>query len=446
MNKIDLNYRQDEQQDACFFHAVENQWSAGTESAKIAGDVEESVKQTKLNIHLNESIDNNVENVNPDLDADVVDCDKGIFNCNEGLSHSQNSPSDSTVPAAMDSCMYKSVKLKDDTKNLEHASHLLHKAHNCLPSLCQNPCSHVHDKPVEEPEFHHCASPEPEVGNTAVSVVPFTEERSETPEKSKCDVNECNLQDGEIKQCVGIHSKENLTGFSVSTGNTEPFTRGNLKQLEAKTTELKNTSYILNPQTNNLTTTWEQMQPDHKIFSNKEVGVCVDPEQVDKYAATPSYEIRSAAPGAAGFQRGSEQCVLDLMGDVSSDQEQHSYELDRQNPHAEMWPRVIGLQTDSADWTNQLFSDMVPAGSGEYLVGFLWNNAVSNDTMRNDRLCIVSENFQNEAEDLTGASYAVERYPYQLLAPENAGTWGWQNKDEFEEMFVDFLKFLFGSS
>ncbi|XP_064493842.1 la-related protein 4B isoform X5 [Pseudopipra pipra] len=436
MNKIDMNCRQDEQ-DAYFFHAVENQLSARTESAKIAEDVVESVKQTKFEVHLNESIDNNAENIKPNLDADIVDCDKDIFNCNGGLAHSQNVPSDSTEPAA--SCTYRSLKLKDETKNLDDTNHLLHKAHNCLPSLCQNACSHVHDKPVEEPELRHCASPEPEVGNTAVPVVSFTEERSETPEKSMCDVNECNLQDSEVKQCVGTHSKQNLTGFSVSTGNIEPFTSGNLKLLEAKTTELKNTSYTLNPQTNDLTTTWEQMLPDHKIFSNKELGVCVDPKQVDKYAATPSYEIQSAAPVAAGFQQGSEQCVLDLMEDVPSGQEQHSYELDRQNPHVEMWPHLISLQTGNDDWTNQLFSDTVPAGNGEYLVGFLWNNAVSNDTMKNDRLCIVSENFQNEPEDLTSASYAVERYPYQLLAPENAGTWGWQNKDEFESTKVSEL-------
>ncbi|KAJ7410854.1 La ribonucleoprotein domain family member 4B [Willisornis vidua] len=439
MNKMDVNCRPDEQQYVGSFHAVENQWNAGTESAKIAEDVVESVNQTKFEVHLIESIDNNAENVKLNLDANIVDCDEGMFNCSEGLAHSQNVPSDSTVPAAMDSCMYKSVELKDDTKKLEDASNLLHKAHNCLHSLCQNPCSQVHNKPVEEPELRQCASPEPEVGNTEVSVVPFTEERSETPEKSMCDVNECNLQDGEVKHSVSIHSKENLIGFSVSAGNPESFTRGSLKQAEAKTTEMNNTSYILNTQTNDLTTTWEQMQPDHKIFSNKELGVCVDPKQVDKYAATPSYEIQSASPGAAGFQRGSEQRVLDLMEDVSSDQEQHPYELARQNPHTEMWPHLISLQAGNADWTNQVFSETVPAGNGECLMGFLWNNAVSNDTLKNDGLCTIGENFQNEPEDLTGASCAVERCPYQLLVPENSGTWGWQNKDELESTKVSEL-------
>ncbi|XP_054046180.1 la-related protein 4B isoform X5 [Rissa tridactyla] len=159
---------------------------------------------------------------------------------------------------------------------------------------------------------------------------------------------------------------------------------------------------------------------------------------VDKYAATPSYEIQSASPGAAGFRRGSERCALDLMEDVSSDPE-HSYELDRQNPQVEIWSHFISLQTGNADWTNQLFSDTIPAGNGEYLMGFLWNNTISNNTMKNDRQCVVSENFQNEPEDVTGASYAVERYPYQLLAPENVGTWGWQDKDEFESTKVSEL-------
>lgn len=429
MNKIDMNCRRDEQQYVCSFYTVENQWSAETESAKIAGHVVESVKQTEFEGQLNESIDNKAERVKHSLDANIVDCDKGIFNCNKGLADSQNAPSDSAVPAATDSCMYKSVKLKDDAKNLEDASKLLNKDHNFLPLLCQNACSHEHDKPAEEPELCDCASPEPEVGNTQVSVEPCTEEKLETHERSMCDVNECNLQDSEVNQCVSIHSKENLTGFGLSAGNLEPFTRGNLKQLEAKTTELKNTSYILNTQMNDLTTSWEQMQPDHKIFSNKELGVCVDPKQVDKYAATPSYEIPGASPGAAGFQQGREQCVLDLMENGSSDQEQ-SYDLDRQNPHVEMWSHFINLQTGNADWRNQQLSDTVPSGNGEYLVGFLWNNAVSNDTMKNDRLCIVNENFQNEPENLTSASYAVETYPYQLLAPECGDTWGWHNKDE----------------
>ncbi|RLW11565.1 hypothetical protein DV515_00001362 [Chloebia gouldiae] len=439
INKIDMNSRQDEQQDLCSFHTVENQWSAETESAKIAGHVVESVKQTKFEGQLNESIDNKAENVNQNLDGNIADCDKGIFSCTKGLADSQNAPSDSTVPAATDSCMDRSVKLKGATKNLEDASKLLNiKDHNVLPELCQNACCHEHDKPAEEPELCYCASPEPEVGNTQVSVGPFTEERLGTHENSMCDVNECNLQNGEVNQYVSIHAEENLTGFGLSAENLEPFTRGNLEQLQAKTIELKNTSYILNTQMNDLTTSWEQMQPDHKIFSNKELGVCVDPKQVDKYAATPSYEIPGASPGAAGFQQGREQCMLGLMEDGSSDQKQ-SYDLERQNPHIEMWSHFINLQTGNADWTNQLLSDAVPSGNGEYLVGFLWNNAASNDTMKNDRLCIVNENFQNEPESLTSASYAVETYPYQLLAPEHAGTWGWHNKDELESTKVSEL-------
>ncbi|XP_052662359.1 la-related protein 4B isoform X2 [Harpia harpyja] len=439
MNKMDMNCRQGEQQDVCSFHAVENEWNVGTDSTKIAGDVVESVKQTKLEVHLNETTDNKAENVKQNLGTNVIDRDKNFLNCNKGLTHDQNTYSNSTVPVALDNCMYKSVKLIDDTKNLEDASNLLHKAHNCLPSLCQNSYSHVHDKPVEEPEVRHCASPEPEVRNTQDSVGPLTEVGSEAHEKNVCDVNECNLQDGEVKLCVSICSKEeSLTSFSMSTGSLEAFTTGNLKQLEAKATELKNSSYILNNEMNDLTTSWEQMQSDHKIFSNKELGVFVDPKQVDKYAATPSYEIHSAFPGAAGFQRGSERCVLDLMEDVSSDQE-HSYEVDRQNPQVEIWSHFISLQTGNADWTNELFSDTVTAGNGEYLMGFLWNNTISNNTMKNDRLCIVSENFQNEPEDLTGTSYAMGSYPHQLLAPENVGTWGWQDKDEFESTKVSEL-------
>lgn len=431
MNKTDMNCRQDEQLDTYSFHTVENQWNVGTDLDKIVVDVVESMKETKFEAHLNETIDNKAKNVKQNLDASIIDCGKTILNCNKGLTHDEDNYSNSTVPSSLDNFMYKSVKFIDDTKNQEDADNLLHKAHNSLPSLSQNACCHVYDKPVEETELCHCVNPEPEVGNTQVPVGPFTEVESEMHEKSVCDVNECNLQHGEVEQCVSICSKEeNITGFSTSTDNLEAFTTGNLELLELKTTELKSTSYIINTQMNDLATSWEQMQSDHKIFSNKELGVFVDPEQVDKYAATPSYEIHRASPGASGFQRGNELCVLDLMEDIPSDQE-HSYELDRQNPHVEIWSHFISLQTGSADWTNQLFSDTIVGSNGEYLMGFLCNNAISNNTMKNDKLCIVNENFQNEPEGLRGASYAVGRYPCQLLAPENVATWGWQDNDEF---------------
>ncbi|XP_065483897.1 la-related protein 4B isoform X2 [Caloenas nicobarica] len=428
MNKMDLNCRQDEQQDLCSFHTME---------PKVARDIVESVKQTKFGVHLDETIDNKAQNVKQNLDANIIDRDKNILNCNKGLSHNQNTYSNSTVPVSLDNCVYKSIKLIDDTKSLEDDTNHSHKAHNCVPSLCQNSYS-VHDKPVEQPELCHSASPEPEVENTQVSLGPFTEAGSETHQNSMCDVSECNLQDGEVEQCVGPPSEgENLPAFSMSTGNLEAFATGNLKQLEAKATELKNTSYILNTPIY-LTASWEQIQSDHKIFSNKELGVFVDPKQVDKYAATPSYEIHGASPGATGFQRGTERGTLDLMEDISSDQE-HAYELDRQIPQVEIWSHFISLHPGNGDWTNQLFPDTVSAGNGDYLMGFLWNNTVSNNTVKNDRLCIVSGNFQNEPEDSTGASYAVGRYSYQLLAPEGVGTWGWQDKDEFESTKVSEL-------
>ncbi|XP_010133806.1 PREDICTED: la-related protein 4B [Buceros rhinoceros silvestris] len=439
MGKMDMNCRQGEQQDICTFHAVEDQWNPGTDSAKIAGDAVESIKQTKFEVHLNETIDNNAENVKQNLDANIVDCDKNFLNCNKSLAPNQNIYSNSAVPVPLDNCMSTCIKLIDDTENLEDAGSLFRKAHNCLPSLCQSSCSYMHDKPMEEPELCHCANPEPEVGNTQVSVGPFTEVGSETHEKSVCDINECNLQDGDVKQCTSIRSKEeDVTGFSVSTGNLESFTMGNLKQLETKTTDLKKNSYVLNTQMNDLTTSWEQTQSDHKIFSNKELEVFVDPKQVDKYAATPSYEIHSPSSATAGFQRGSEWCGHGLMEYVSSDQED-SYELDRHNPQVEIWSHFISLQTGNADWTNHLFSDTVTAGNGDHVMGFLWNNTICNDTLKDDRLCIVSENFQNEPEDLTEASYAVGRHPYQLLAPENVGTWGWQDEDECESAKVSEL-------
>lgn len=216
----------------------------------------------------------------------------------------------------------------------------------------------------------------------------------------------------------------------MSSGAVEAFTTGNLK-LEAETTELKDASYILNTPVKDLNASCEHMQSDHKVFSNKELGVFVDPEQVDKYAATPSYEIHSTCAAAKGFQgMKSEKCVLDPMENLPSNQE-YSYKLDRQNPQVEMQSHFVSLPSGSADLTNRLFPDAITTDNGEYLMGFLWNNTILNGTIKNDRQYVDGESFQNEPEDLTGASYAVGRYPYQLLALENVGIWDWQDKDEF---------------
>eukprot|EP00076_Gallus_gallus_P017804 XP_015137622.1 la-related protein 4B isoform X5 [Gallus gallus] len=323
----------------------------------------------------------------------------------------------------------RSTKLKDN---------MLEAAGSFSRTQLWNSYSHVRDKPVAEDQTSNRVSPEPEFGNAQVSFCPFTEIQPETPEKSVFDINECSLQN-EVEHSVSIHSKEeNLTVSSLSSGALEAFTTGNLK-LEAETTELKDASYILNTPVKDLNTSCEHMQSDHKVFSNKELGVFVDPEQVDKYAATPSYEIHSTCAAAKGFQgMKSEKCVLDPMENLPSNQE-YSYKLDRQNPQVEMQSHFVSLPSGSADLTNRLFPDTITTDNGEYLMGFLWNNTILNGTIKNDRQYVDGESFQNEPEDLTGASYAVGRYPYQLLALENVGIWDWQDKDEFESAKVSEL-------
>ncbi|XP_012947127.4 la-related protein 4B isoform X2 [Anas platyrhynchos] len=434
MNKVDSSCRQNKQQAACSFRAVEDQGNAGADLATVAEDRIESVKQAKFEVHPNETI-NKTENVTQNSDANVISRDSNTLNFYKDLTCDQNTCSSFAVPADLGGSMYESEKLINDSKTSEDTN-LFHKDFDCLPSLCQSSHSHVHQKPMEEAQLCNRASPEPEFRNTQVSSGPVTEVQSETHEKNVCDVNERNLQN-EAKQCVSIHStEENLTVASLSAGTAEAFTAGNLKQLEAKPTELKNTSYVLNTPTNDLTTSCEQSE--HEVF-NGELGVFVDPEQVDKYAATPSYEIHSASAAARGVQGGSERCVLDLTEDVLSNQECSSYTLDRQNPQAEIWSHFVSLQGGSADLAHQLFSDCVAADNGQYLMGFLWNNKTSDRTVKNGRRHKGSKNFQNKTADLTGASYAMGRYPYQLLAPENFGIWGWQEEDEFESAKVSEL-------
>lgn len=430
VNKMGLNCRQDKQQDVCSFCAMESQWNAGTDLATIAGDIVESVKQTNSEVHSNETINNKAENTEHSSDANVADHDSNSLNFNEDLTHDRSTYCENTLPVMLDNYVCGSGKLINDSKTLEDTNNLFHNDCNFLPPLCQNSYSHVRDKPVAEDQTSNRVSPEPEFGNAQVSFCPFTEIQPETPEKSVFDINECSLQN-EVEHSVSIHFKEeNLTVSSLSSGALEAFTTGNLK-LEAETTELKDASYILNTPVKDLNTSCEHMQSDHKVFSNKELGVFVDPEQVDKYAATPSYEIHSTCAAAKGFQgMKSEKCVLDPMENLPSNQE-YSYKLDRQNPQVEMQSHFVSLPSGSADLTNRLFPDAITTDNGEYLMGFLWNNTILNGTIKNDRQYVDGESFQNEPEDLTGASYAVGRYPYQLLALENVGIWDWQDKDEF---------------
>ncbi|OXB66925.1 hypothetical protein ASZ78_017053 [Callipepla squamata] len=438
VNKMGLNCRKDKQQDVCSFCAMENQWNAETDLATIAGDITESVKQTNSEVQPNETINTEAENTKWNSDSNIADQDSSSLNFNKELTLEKSTCCEYTLPVILDSCACRSVELINDSKTLEDNNNLFHKDCNFLPSLSQNSYSHVLDKTVAETQASHCASPEPEFGNTEVSFGSFTETQLETPEKSVCDLNECNLQN-EVEHCVNIHSKEeNLTVSDLSSGAVEAFTTGDLK-LEAETTEVKDTSYILNTPVNDSTAGCEHMQSDHKVFSNKELGVFVDPEQVDKYAATPSYEIHSACGVAGAFQGvKSEKCLLDPMEDVSSDQE-YSYKLDRRSPQVEMGSHFVRLSGGSADLTNQLFPDTFTTDNGEYLMGFLWNNAILNPTVKSGRECVDGESVQNEPEDLTGASYALGRCPYQLLALENVGIWDWQDKDEFESAKVSEL-------
>lgn len=423
----DMNCSQDEQQDSYSCHTVANQWSVGTGSAKGDGAAAESLKGTKSEALLNETIDE-MGKVDQNLDANT-DCDKNTLNCIRGLPRGHSIYSDSTAPVALDSCIHKSVQLVDDTKELEDARGLFCEAQTCFPSQGQKSCSHVQEKPVEEPELCHCASPEPEAGNTQVAVGSFAEVGAETCEKS--DVNESSLQDAGGKQCISVHPEdENLTGFRVSAGNMEAFSTGNVKQVEAEGTKLRTTCYGLSTQTNDLTTGLEQVPADHKIFSNKELGDLVDPQQVDKYAATPSYAIHSACR-SAGWQRGAQGPMAD---GAAGQEQQHTCEPDRHSPQVEGWPHLISLQTVSADWTNPLFSNTVSAGNGDYLMGLLWNNALPDSCVKN-RLCADSDGFQRDPRAVTGASCAGGTYPCELLAFEPGGTWDWQDTD----MFVSIL-------
>ncbi|XP_053877010.1 la-related protein 4B isoform X1 [Malaclemys terrapin pileata] len=435
VNQMDFNYKQDELWDKCSFHAMENELSAGTDPARLTGGGVEMVKQPKLEMLQRETVNNETENSEPDSEVTIFDRDSNTLSLNRDLMHNQNVFSVMhDRPVTLEDCTDDRLKMGNSFRNHERASDQIFESQSCLSPSSQRSYSDVLQKQVRKCDvIGNCE--DTELGSVYVKrpPEPSAAELSETYEKCVSDLQEPEFQRGEENLFLNPSKEENVDVSNTSTDHEEAQTSENIKWLGTKNTESENSSYILDAEMKSVktisTANHEQTETCDLNTTDKDFcGVFTDPGQVDRYAATPSYELPNVPVGARELQQGNERCVLDLMEDILNESE-NTCKLDTQNSQDEMGSQFLTLQTDDVDLTSQIFSDTIFSGNSEYLMGYLWNTATSNTVMENDRQHVTNENFQNHPQDLTVSSFSIERDPYQLLVAKNGGIWGWQDEE-----------------
>ncbi|XP_074841133.1 la-related protein 4B isoform X2 [Carettochelys insculpta] len=438
VNKMDLNCKQD---DKCSFPVMENQLSTGTDPVSLANGGVEMVKQPKLG-KCQQVISNERENSEPNSD-NIFHHERNILS--QDLIHNRDVLCVMhDGPTTLEDCTYDGIKMENCFRNHERASNFTFGSSSCPSPSSQRLYSDGLQKQVGKcGVIGSCEDTEFKTVLGKRSTKSSAEELSETVEKRISDLQEPEFQRGEENPCQN-QLKEESHVSNASTDNVEARTNETIKWSEAKNAVSKNSSYILDAEvkTSNVlsTTNHEQTEAcDLNTPDKKCCGVCIDPGQIDRYAATPSYQLPNVSVGARELQQGNERCVLDLMEDILAESE-NTCELDAQNTQDEMGSPFLTLQTDNTDLVSQIFSDTIFSGNSEYLMGCSWNTTTSSTDMQNDRRPITNETLHNQCQDLTVASFAIEKDSYQLLVAKSDGIWGWQNGDEeFESTKVSEL-------
>ncbi|KAJ6659339.1 hypothetical protein lerEdw1_019210 [Lerista edwardsae] len=164
-------------------------------------------------------------------------------------------------------------------------------------------------------------------------------------------------------------------------------------------------------------------------------GGCIDSRQVDRYAATPSYEIPSLSACDGESELGSAKCVLDFMEDILKESD-NTPRMDTRFSQDDMNEGKTLTQFCQLAPLNQ-FSGNNFSDYQEYLMGYLWINSSLNKT---DNTGTPSQTLQNQIGDLTIPPLGIEGYPYQLLVQQDSQIWGWQHGDaEYESAKVSEL-------
>nr|XP_014431467.1 uncharacterized protein LOC102459108 [Pelodiscus sinensis] len=429
VNKMDLNYKQDELWDKCSFHAMENQLSMGTNPARLTGGGVEMIKQPKQEMCQWGTVNNETENSEPNSEVIIFDHDSSILS-HRDLIHNQNVFSVMhDKPVTLEGDPSDTLKMGNSFRNHRSASNDIFGSPSCRSASSQRSYSDGFQKDVRE-----CDEREP------INVKRSTEELLETYKECATGVKEPEFQRGEKNLCHNL-LKEESNLFNTSTENAEARISENKKKLETNT-ESENSRYILDAEVKSLntlsTTNHEQTDICDMSASDQDfLGGCIDPGQVDRYAATPSYQLPNISVVAREHQQSNERCVLDLMEDILNESE-NACKLDIQNSQRKMDSQFITLQTTNVD-LSQIFSDTIFNDNSEYPMGYLWNTTTSNTVMENDRQHTMNETLKNQSHDVVDASFAKERDPYQFLVTKNEGIWGWQEDEEFESTKVSEL-------
>uniref|UniRef100_A0A803SUD1 Uncharacterized protein n=1 Tax=Anolis carolinensis TaxID=28377 RepID=A0A803SUD1_ANOCA len=153
--------------------------------------------------------------------------------------------------------------------------------------------------------------------------------------------------------------------------------------------------------------------------------VCIDPKQVDKYAATPSYEIPLVSVNDQESEPGNEKHVLDLMEDILKESSS-IHKMDISDCQDDMDNLCLVHPLCQSAPLSRLLSATNLTDDPEYLMGYLWMNSSLNKI---DSAYAASEPLQNQAQELLSPSLDPGKYPYQLLIQQNCDIWGWQGRD-----------------
>ncbi|KAJ1099807.1 hypothetical protein NDU88_004902 [Pleurodeles waltl] len=149
-------------------------------------------------------------------------------------------------------------------------------------------------------------------------------------------------------------------------------------------------------------------------LANKELFLYnVDPSQVDKYAATPSYEITIVHTVPIIAEEKNNNCPMLLMNCVP---EHFLNEKHQDNRKMELQC----LHSHSNDLRNSIIADAsTEPHNGDYAfcMAYLWDNVLSKE--------LNAVGPSGSFSDLQ-VNLSLERYPYQMAVPVNNGIWGWQ--------------------
>ncbi|XP_028933677.1 la-related protein 4B isoform X2 [Ornithorhynchus anatinus] len=416
------------------FQAMENQVCDGTELKILAKNLVDPFTYSWSETDKNETNQFESQNLIPGSDS-TLGQKNNIVNCREELVHrtTQDNPAELLEGATFE------INLQEN--NLE--AFKTTDKFEALNGLQINSAS----TPFEKTKHNFSDSPE----NPELKAVWNGESSGYSPEDVTESYGSClsNLRQPKFQDEgeAGLCAEED--GLAVEKENFDPNALNSLVSVDKNehisqsrgiSADSASKGYILHAKESDAKKQDDANYEKNKFCTpntpNGHPHVSADPTQVDKYAATPSYEIPQAVPV---ISVGGQELVPDKknyvphhpLEDISIESEQPP-ETDLQDFQDEGGSQFLGdfPYYQSGTLTNQMSSERLLSGGGEYLLGYLWTNPTAKDTLEDNQQTL-SEGPQNKQNNLgIASSFSMERCPYQLLVPEDSGIWGWQDRSE----------------